>query len=311
MKKQTSARLTRRSMLVGLAALPSLAVITPQVALASAPESEATAIAFDQAALVLAAGGLWRSNDGGVSWDALPSDFGSRVIVLASHPERPGRLLAALGDGGVAVSNDGGATWTPIGSGLPKTPGLAITAAAVQPDTIYLSMTGDGIWQSKDAGLTWAFAMDRPWLEGAEHDLLALASVNRPSGMGGVWIYAGTEAGLTRVPDCFCRWQDVQAGNAMDALAAGEEPASEKPLPLGEPIRSLALAPGAPEILFAATTSGIWKSTDAGVSWTQVSEAAAQALAVDPADPNHIIAAAGEGILSSRDGGQTWAEPRA
>ncbi|MDV4146746.1 hypothetical protein [Shimia sp. FJ5] len=58
--------------------------------------------------------------------------------------------------------------------------------------------------------------MDRPWLDDAERDPLALASVELETGMGGIWIYAGTEVGLARVPDCFCRWQDVQPGNAMD-----------------------------------------------------------------------------------------------
>ena len=52
--------------------------------------------------------------------------------------------------------------------------------------------------------------MDRPWLDDAERELLSLASVELETGMGGIWIYAGTEVGLTRVPDCFCRWQDVQ-----------------------------------------------------------------------------------------------------
>jgi hypothetical protein len=30
-----------------------------------------------------------------------------------------------------------------------------------------------------------------------------LASVNIPTGMGGIWLYAGTAEGLVRNPDCF------------------------------------------------------------------------------------------------------------
>ncbi|MDP2739607.1 MAG: hypothetical protein Q8O82_13135 [Pseudorhodobacter sp.] len=93
-------------------------------------------------------------------------------------------------------------------------------------------MADDGLWRSADAGATWAFAMDRPWIAEAEREVLALASVNLASGMGGIWIYAGTGRGLTRVPDCFCRWQDVVAGDAMDALVA-----DNAPVPVGrEPI---------------------------------------------------------------------------
>ena len=64
--------------------------------------------------------------------------------------------------------------------------------------------------------------MDRPYEDGAERDLLTLASVNAETGMGGIWIYAGTERGLTRLPDCLCRWQEVQPGDAM-AAASGVE----------------------------------------------------------------------------------------
>lgn len=311
MRQHDGVRLTRRNMFLGLATVFGVAATMPRVALAGSPSQQAKALTFDGGALILSADGLWRSENGGTQWTALPSEFGSTVTALATHPGRPGRILAALEPGGVAVSNDGGATWTRAGSGLPNAPGMALTVAAHQPDTFYLSVAGDGLWQSDDAGATWAFAMDRPWLNEAEHDALALASVNSPSGMGGIWIYAGTEVGLTRVPDCFCRWQDVQPGNAMDALAAGEEPAPEKPLPPGEPVRSLALAPDTPEVIYAATSSGIWKSTDAGVSWTKVSEALTEHLAVNPTDPNHIAAATDRGILASRDGGLTWAAPGA
>lgn len=39
-----------------------------------------------------------------------------------------------------------------------------------------------------------------------ERNLTALASVDVATGMGGSWIYAGTELGLTRVPDRSRRW---------------------------------------------------------------------------------------------------------
>ncbi len=135
------------------------------------------------------------------------------------------------------------------------------------------------------------------------------ASVNSPSGMGGIWVYAETEVGLTRVPDCFCRWQDVQPGNAMDALVAGEAPAPVTPLPPGEAVFDLALAPAAPEVIPAATPSGLCRSEDAGVNWIQTSSMAALALAIDPLDPDHIVAATEGGILTSHDGGLTWPEP--
>jgi hypothetical protein len=148
--------------------------------------------------------------------------------------------------------------------------------------------------------------MDRPFLGGAEREILTLASVNGATGMVGIWLYAGTERGLTRVPDCFCRWQDVQRGDAMEALAAGTAPAAVSSLPAGEPLRSLALTPQVPDLLYAARSSGLWNSTDAGVNWTRTGDAVEQCLAVNPADPNHVVAATAGGIVFSRDGGATW-----
>lgn len=311
MEKRYRFRPSRRTMLAGLAASSALSAAAPRVAFAAVPSEPATALAFDGGDLLLAAAGIWRSEDGGATWSELSAGPSRSVTALATHPDRPGRILAAMEMGGVAASEDGGATWARRGAGLPEAAATALAADAHQPDALYVAVAGDGLWQSEDAGATWSFAIDRPWLDDAEHDVLALASVGSLSGMGGIWVYAGTAAGLVRVPDCFCRWQDVQAGNAMDALAAGEAPAPEKPLPSGEPVLSLALAPDVPEEILAATTSGIWKSTDAGVSWTRVSEAAARALAVDPADALHVVAASDGGILSSRDGGLTWAAPKA
>ncbi len=124
--------------------------------------------------------------------------------------------------------------------------------------------------------------------------------------MGGIWIYAGTELGLTRVPDCFCRWQDVQPGDAMDALVSGKPAPSEAPLPEGETINGLVSAASLPNRLYAALPSGIWVSEDAGVVWVQRSTAGARALAVHPRNADHVAALTGDGLTQTRDGGMSW-----
>lgn len=302
----------RRTSSLRLTASLGIIAVLPHVASAEEPQGRATALAFQGTALVLATNeGIWRSEDGGAEWTRLLSNPGSEVEALATHPGLPGRILAALKDSGVALSEDGASSWSQDPVGLPELPTTAIAVAAGRPDTVYVAVAGDGLWQSLDGGVTWSFAMDRPWLKDAERDLLALASVNSPSGMGGIWIYAGTEVGVTRVPDCFCRWQDIQPSNAMDALVAGEVPAPVTPLPPGEAVFDLALAPEVPEVIQAATASGLWRSGDAGVNWLQTSTTPAQALAVDPLDPDHVVAATDDGILTSDDGGLTWAEPDA
>jgi photosystem II stability/assembly factor-like uncharacterized protein len=290
------------------AALAGAAIITLPSGLRAAPgDGNFThALAFDEGALIVARGGIRRSDDGGRTWAALASPDGGTIHALATHPARPGRIFAGLENGGLAFSENGGRGWGPRGAGLPAAPVAALTVAAAWPDTLYAAVAGDGLWRSEDAGEGWQFVMDRPWLGDAEREALTLVSVNLASGMGGIWLYAGTETGLARVPDCFCRWQDVVAGDAMDALVSGTAPAPEAPLPAGEAIHALVSVPDAPERLFAALDSGIWASSDAGVAWTRLSQMRAAALAASPIDPAHIAAATSGGLIQTRDGGATW-----
>jgi photosystem II stability/assembly factor-like uncharacterized protein len=81
----------------------------------------------------------------------------------------------------------------------------------------------------------------------------------------------------------------------------------------------IACHPTNPSVAYGASASGgIWKTTDAGVSWTPVSDQAPilnhGAIALDKDHPDVIWAGTGEytvdsngaGVLRSRDGGQTW-----
>jgi photosystem II stability/assembly factor-like uncharacterized protein len=74
---------------------------------------------------------------------------------------------------------------------------------------------------------------------------------------------------------------------------------------------------------FGSTGGGVWKTTDAGQSWNNITDgsfkrASVGGIAVSPSDPNVIYAATGEatirgnvshgdGVYKSTDGGQTWA----
>lgn len=274
---------------------------------AKAGGTEASALIFDGNALVVAGAQVWRHDlEGGVSATLVAPS--TRIRALAGHPARTGRLFAALDGGGLYRSDDGGRTWRSGSRGLLQARVTALAIAADVPDMVYATVAGDGLWRSEDAGENWSFVMDRPWIAAAEREVLTLASVNLASGMGGIWIYAGTERGLTRVPDCFCRWQDVVAGDAMDRLVAGTPPVMGAPLPEGESVNALASAHSAPELLYAALASGIWASKDGGVSWENRSTLHARALAIDPIDPAHIAAATYSTELKhSRDGGATWA----
>ncbi len=292
-----------RRRLLGTAFGLSMAAIMPKLAFAAGNGAKA-ALAFDGDAILLGGDVLRISSDGGKTWaeHAAPG----QVLALATHRGQAGLVLAGLAKGGVAISEDGGATWRSAAQGLPGGAVNALAIASRDPGLFYAAIQGDGLYKSEDSGANWALAMDRPWLNEAERDPLTLVSVDLETGMGGIWIYAGTELGLTRVPDCFCRWQDVQPGNAMDALVAGDAPPPENPLPAAEPVLSLASSPTVPERLYAALASGIWTSADGGVVWQRMAETPASAVAVHPEDERYIAALMGGNLKLSRDSGTTW-----
>lgn len=308
--------LSRRRLLTGLGAAAGLGLLRPRIAAAAdRPKGAVTALTFEFGGLVLAADGFWMSSDGGATFAFLAALPGSAVTAMATHPERPGLIFAAQAAGDLIRSDDGGVSWRDAGAGLPQAPTDAVAIAAHDPETIYVAVRGDGLWQSKDGAKSWEFAMDRPLEDKVELDVQTLASVGSLSGMGGYWVFAGTEKGVSKVPDCFCRWSKLESDGSMDALASGAKPAAVDPtlrLP-HDSVKSLALAPSVPNVLFAGLPSGIWKSQDTGETWQLVADALSfPSLAVNPRDPNHIVAVSADGtMLSSRDGGLTWAAPAA
>ena len=293
---------TRRSVLTSVLGL-GVSAMVPRFALA-ASDGVQGALAFDGDVILTAGRQLSISSDAGGSWTE--QKMPGQVLALATHRDRPGRVVAGLSAGGVGISGDGGATWRIDNAGLPAGEVNAMVIGSQNPDLVYAAILGDGLYKSEDAGESWALAMDRPWLNEAERDPLTLVSVDLETGMGGIWIYAGTETGLTRVPDCFCRWQAVQPGNAMDALVTGDAPPPENPLPEGEAVLSLASSPSVPERLYAALPSGIWSSADGGVVWKQMTLDAASVVAVHPEDETYIAAVISGTLKLSRDGGATW-----
>src|SRR5215216_259808 len=79
-----------------------------------------------------------------------------------------------------------------------------------------------------------------------------------------------------------------------------------------EALHSLAQSESDPDTLIAGTFNGIFRSDDAGETWTQMSTASApglinvESLAVDPRNPDVIYAGTFYLPYKSVDGGQTW-----
>jgi photosystem II stability/assembly factor-like uncharacterized protein len=79
-------------------------------------------------------------------------------------------------------------------------------------------------------------------------------------------------------------------------------------------VRCIVMHPHQPNILFAGTEKGLYRSDDAGANWQFVDSALnpyyVWALAIDPVDPDVVFAGTGTPtpamLFRSRDGGRTW-----
>jgi photosystem II stability/assembly factor-like uncharacterized protein len=93
---------------------------------------------------------------------------------------------------------------------------------------------------------------------------------------------------------------------------------------IGGRTRQLVFEPGNPDVMYAtAVAGGVWKSTNGGQSWVQLTDLAipniaVNSLAIDPRSPSTLYAGTGEGyfnvdvvrgagIFKTTDGGRTWA----
>ncbi len=147
--------------------------------------------------------GLFRSEDSGRSWQkvalsAKPAHLD--VMAIATDPKDPLIMYLATHEAGVFKSTDGGTHWKEanVGLGGLDVHGLAIDPNA--PDKLHAAVRekAEGIYRTADGGGKWVRVDDGP---GGE--VKVLTSVNIPTGMGGIYLYAGTAEGLQRSADCF------------------------------------------------------------------------------------------------------------
>jgi hypothetical protein len=108
----------------------------------------------------LAAGGVYRTNDGGALWTNVSTGLGSlRVAALAGVPGAPSpTLFAATADQGVwrATTGEVALAWASASTGLPAAALQGTSLSLAAPSTLYLGTQVAGVFRSSDGGVEWS-----------------------------------------------------------------------------------------------------------------------------------------------------------
>ncbi len=274
-------------------------------------------------------GGVWKTDDAGVTWKALFDHQGSASIgALAIAPGNPDVIWVGTGqiqqrwdiaDGdGVYRSTDGGQTWKHAGLSDtrhigdlwidPEDDKIAVVAALGH---VFGPNKQRGLFRTEDGGESWqqvlylddtTGAADLASSEDAPGILYAsLWQVQRHPWLDYFQPSVGGNSSIWRSDDGGRHWKAVEGVGLPDE-------------PLGR--IELAVAPGhdARRVwasIAAVDGSGVYRSDDGGTSWMQVNSDKSLAsdymgwLTADPQDDNTVWAG-GQPLRRSTDGGVTF-----
>jgi photosystem II stability/assembly factor-like uncharacterized protein len=244
--------------------------------------------------------GLYRSVDGGRSWQfayqslKLKEVLTTQAVVISPDFVHDRTVLVGV-NGGILRSTDAGKRWQIYQ--LPSPP-PAVTSLAFSPDymkdgTAFCGTMEDGVFCSTDRGTHWT-----AWNFGLL-DLRILCLAVSPAFVQDETIFAGTESGIYRSRNGGRAWR---AGDFLMDSA---------------PVISLAFSPAyaTDGTLYAGTENGeLFTSTNGGKNWAVVARFGDPinqiVLGPDWQRKPELLLLVGPSLQYSRDAGQTWKKRR-
>lgn len=271
----------------------------------------------------VASGGVWRTDNAGVTWTPIFDNEGSYSIgCVTLDPKNPNTVWVGTGENnsqrsvgygdGVYKSVDGGRSWTNVG--LKNSEHVAkILIDPRDSDIVYVAAQGPlwgpggdrGLYKTTDGGKTWSRILAAgedtgvtAVLQDPRHPDTLLAATYQRRRHVFTLVNGGPECAIHRTTDGGKTWVKVRSG-----------------LPTAEMGRiGLALAPSDPDTVYtiieaADKQGGIFRSKDRGVTWEKRNPFDQQAqyyahLVVDPKDAERVFAM-NVMIQVSDDGGRT------
>lgn len=248
-----------------------------------------------------AASARTKTDNGVTAWtERGPSNVPGRTRGLIVDPDDATRntWFAGSAGGGVWKTINGGGTWTLLTPDLPNLATTVLAMANSNRNTIYMgtgegffnldAIGGTGIFKSTDRGISWSIL----------NTTIAFGDINRLviSPENENIVVAVTSSGIYKTSDGGVNWTHVLDENNIQDIKTN-------------PINF--------NVQYAAQNSvGVWKSIDAGQTWSLSNNGMGSLgrveLAVSPVNTNRVFASAetsfGEGskLLLSDDAGETW-----
>jgi photosystem II stability/assembly factor-like uncharacterized protein len=163
---------------------------------------------------------------------------------------------------------------------------IAVAVHPTNPQIVYVS-SSHGVLKTRDGAATWS-----PINEGLEHSQVLAFAIDptAPS-----TVYAGTFANaIYKSSDGGQLWRPANVGMKEHVSV----------------VNAFAIYPPNPQEIYAATTVGVYGSTDGGASWEEtvsgMESVYTVAIAFDPQTPEILYAGTSGGMYKSRDRGSRW-----
>jgi PKD repeat protein len=228
---------------------------------------------------------IWRTDDGGDNWNITAHWYGAGSIPYV-HADihdliyRPdGSACYASCDGGIFETTDAGASWTDKSDGLQIGQMYRLGCAATDPDVVIQG------WQDNGTNLYSLSGWDRVMGGDGFECFIDWSNANNMFGE----LYYGD---ISRSTNGGASFSNIK--NNITEEGDWNTPWQQDPID--------------PQTLYAAYKN-VWKSTDFGNTWTQISTFGSsnlKAMAVAPSDPNYIYVSNGSTMKKTTDGGANW-----
>src|SRR6266849_8129727 len=211
--------------------------------------------------------GLWKTSDLGKTWRRMsnPEIVVNDVMV---DPRNSNRVLLATDRSGVLASDDGAQTFIASNHGYTHRYVTSILADRNDPNTILVGVVNDrewgGVFTSRDGGQHWL--QKSAGLGG--RDVFALQQDSNGA------LIAGTNRGIYMLDRSASEWRPINTIiNEKTSLRAGKKGAKKTSVAAKPVVRSVLDARVsdieiAPKRWLAATSAGLFTSSDQGKSWS-------------------------------------------